>query len=242
MTGLTERQTQLLKAIVEEYVSAAEPVGSKTLVEKYKMDISPATVRNEMAALAKEGYLEQPHTSAGRIPASLGLRYYIRSLMEEESLPVLEEVSIKQRLWNERENFIKLLRSAVLSLSENTRYLAIITVDDGHVLHAGSVNILDHPEFYDIEVTRSVLNLLDRFDLISEIFSKGALEEEVNILIGGEIGLANFEPVGIVFSRYNSGKNKGVIGVVGPARLNYPRTVPLVRFFSNLLREFGGVW
>ena len=72
MAGLTERQVQLLKAIVEEYVATAEPVGSKALVEKYKLDISPATVRNEMAAMTQEGYLEQPHTSAGRIPAPLG--------------------------------------------------------------------------------------------------------------------------------------------------------------------------
>ena len=242
MAGLTERQVHLLKAIVEEYVATAEPVGSKALVEKYKLDISPATVRNEMAAMTQEGYLEQPHTSAGRIPAPLGLRYFIRSLMEEEALPVLEEVSIKQRLWNEREDSVKMLRSAAMALSENTGCLALLTLDEGYVFHAGSVNILDHPEFYDIEVTRSVLNILDKFDLLSEIFSKATSGEEVNVLIGEEIGLANFEPVGIVFSRYDSGRVSGSLGVIGPSRLNYPRVIPTVRFFGNLLKEFGGAW
>src|SRR3989344_1804662 len=109
MSDLNDRRIRLLKAIVEEYVRTAEPVGSKNLVRRYKLRISPATVRNEMAVLVEDGFLDQPHTSAGRIPAPMGIRYYIRSIIEEEEMPVLEEVAVKQRLLELKDDYALLL-------------------------------------------------------------------------------------------------------------------------------------
>ncbi len=87
MPTISPRQAQLLRIIIEEYVKSAEAVGSENIVAKYSLGVSPATVRNEMAALTQEGYLEQPHTSAGRIPTALGFRYYLSDLMEELDIP-----------------------------------------------------------------------------------------------------------------------------------------------------------
>src|SRR5690554_6516245 len=109
---LSERRRQLLKAIIDEYIESAEPVGSEFIVEKYSLGVSPATVRNEMVALTQSGYLKQPHTSAGRIPTSLGLKTYINELMKEADLPVKDEVTIKESLWEQRFQFHKLLRQA----------------------------------------------------------------------------------------------------------------------------------
>jgi heat-inducible transcriptional repressor len=81
---LTERRQKLLKIIVDEYVTSAQPVGSSALVEKYRLPYSSATVRNEMARLEEDGYITQPHTSAGRIPTDNGYRYYVETLMSEE--------------------------------------------------------------------------------------------------------------------------------------------------------------
>jgi len=80
---LTERRVEILKAIVEEFIDNAQPVGSKTLMEKYGLPYSSATIRNEMAALETEGYLEKPHTSAGRIPSNKGYRFYVEHLDEK---------------------------------------------------------------------------------------------------------------------------------------------------------------
>ncbi|MBQ4251793.1 MAG: heat-inducible transcription repressor HrcA, partial [Erysipelotrichaceae bacterium] len=82
---LTERRKQIFKAIVEEFIKTAEPVGSKTLVEKYDMPYSSATIRNEMNYLETVGLLEKTHTSSGRIPSTKGYRYYVENLMSQET-------------------------------------------------------------------------------------------------------------------------------------------------------------
>ena len=80
---LTERRSALLNLIVQDYVDTALPVGSKALVSKHQMDVSPATIRIEMAHLEEGGYISQPHTSAGRVPSDKGYRYYVETLMSE---------------------------------------------------------------------------------------------------------------------------------------------------------------
>jgi len=109
---LTDRQIKLLEAIIREYSESSEPVGSKTVVAKYSIKASPATIRNEMAALLEDGFLEMMHTSSGRIPTSRAFRYFVERLMHEDELPVLQEVAVKQRLWPQRFEFEKLLRNA----------------------------------------------------------------------------------------------------------------------------------
>lgn len=87
---LDERKKKILSSVVEDYIESAEPVGSKTLVEKYHLDYSSATIRNEMKLLEEEGYLEQPHVSAGRIPSTKGYRYYVDNLMKENKLSMVD--------------------------------------------------------------------------------------------------------------------------------------------------------
>ena len=82
--ALTQRMVDILKAIVDEFVSTAEPVGSKTLVDKYNLPYSSATIRNDMATLESLGYLEKPHTSAGRIPSNKGYQYYCENLLKKD--------------------------------------------------------------------------------------------------------------------------------------------------------------
>lgn len=242
MAQLSGRQTQLLKAIVEEYIKTAEPVGSKNLVEKRGLNVSSATVRNEMARLAKEGFLKKPHTSAGRVPTAMGLRFYLNSLMEESSLPVLKEVALKQRLWQERFEFQKLFHEATLALAEVTGYLSFIADSSGFVLHAGAVNILEHPEFFDIEATRAVLNLLDHQDLLENLFAKAGGEEEIHVLIGEETELPNLSECGVVFANFSAGKRSGTIGILGPSRMEYATVFPTIRYFKNLIEEVGQGW
>lgn len=239
---LTERQINLLKAIVEEHMETGEPVGSLGLSEKYKLGCSSATIRNEMANLVEHGLLGQPHTSAGRLPTTIGIRYYLTVLMEEEEVPVLQEVAIKQRLWQEREAFDRLLRQAALALADATRLLAVITTHNGHVFSAGQVNILEHSEFFDIDVTRALLNLLDHHDLMHEVFEKASSEEALRVLVGEELGMPNLEPCGTVFSSYKAGKHTGVVAVFGPARMPYPKIIPAIRYLKGLLEEVGGGW
>src|SRR5918999_2404241 len=87
---LTDRRALILRAIVSHYVGTGEPVGSKVLVERYRLGVSPATVRNEMAALEDAGYIYQPHTSAGRVPTDTGYRYFVDAWASNRRLPAAD--------------------------------------------------------------------------------------------------------------------------------------------------------
>src|SRR4029078_3746500 len=103
MHDLTQRQVEILKSLIEEYIETAEPVGSETLEKKHNLSASPATIRNEMVRLTELGYLKKPHTSAGRIPTPNGMKFYVKELMKEKELSVAEEVAVKEKLWDYRD-------------------------------------------------------------------------------------------------------------------------------------------
>ena len=117
---LTPRQITILKAIIEEYISTAEPVGSETLDKKYNLGVSPATIRNEMMRLTDLKMLHQPHTSAGRSPTPLAMRYYVDHLMKTKDMSVADEVAVKDKIWEYRQEVDKLLREATKTLAEKT--------------------------------------------------------------------------------------------------------------------------
>ena len=124
---LDERKKKILQAIVEEYIDSAEPVSSGYLLDKCEeLNCSSATIRNEMAELEKIGYLEKPHTSAGRIPSQKGYRYYVDELLREDELTLQEMMMIKQKLEMKVNSLEDLTRIATSTLSEITHYTTIV--------------------------------------------------------------------------------------------------------------------
>lgn len=236
MVDLSDRQRALLKAIVEEYIESAEPVGSEVIERKHNLGVSPATIRIEMAKLTDLGYLRQPHTSAGRTPTSMGMRFYINELMSEKQLPVTAEVSIKQKMMANRSKEERLLKEAVTALAQRLGMLGLAVDDEGQQYYAGAANILDWPEFYDIDVARFVLSLFDQNPQLKEIIGKAKGTDPIHILFGEDMEFEYLRPTSFVFTRYEfSPTSGGVIGVIGPARMNFPLVLPYVRYVSNLL-------
>lgn len=119
---LTNRKKRILRAIVEIYISTAEPVGSKAVAEQAGLDISTATIRNEMADLTELGYLEQPHTSAGRIPSPMGYRLYVNELMGEHQLTMQETQRINDALNLKMEELDRVIDRAGKVLSQISDY------------------------------------------------------------------------------------------------------------------------
>lgn len=237
---LTDRQKALLKAIIEEYIETAEPVSSEVVERKYDLGVSPATIRIEMVRLTEAGFLRQPHTSAGRVPTSMGFKLYVSELMKEKQLPVTAEVSIKEQLMAQRARREKLLKQAVSSLAQCCDMLGMALGDDGEIYWAGAANILDWPEFYDIDVARFVLSLFDEFPRLQEIIGKAQGADPIHILFGEDLGFENLRPTGFVFTRYEMQTDgSGVIGVIGPARMNFPLVLPYVKYIRDLLYEAG---
>ena len=124
---LSERKEKILRAIVDDYIMSAEPVGSAYILENHELGVSSATVRNEMAALEEAGYLEKPHTSAGRVPSVLGYRTYVNSLMKEYSLTLNEIAQIKNTIARQYMEFDKVLSSMSEMMSFLTNYTAVLT-------------------------------------------------------------------------------------------------------------------
>ncbi len=123
---LDNRKKKILTAVIKDYVVTAEPVGSKTLVEKYDLKISPATVRNELARLEDLGYLKQPHTSAGRIPSDLGYRFFVDSIAENEPLPAEERLTISHFFSSIDYEIEELVKETSSILTKLTNYVSLV--------------------------------------------------------------------------------------------------------------------
>lgn len=126
-THLTERQQVVLRLVVQEYIKSALPVSSKAIITDYKVGVSSATIRNEMAALEEMGYIAQPHTSAGRIPTELGYRYFVEKLMEQTDLPLEEQRMIRHQFHQTRLELDQWLRLSAAVLAHTSHNASLVT-------------------------------------------------------------------------------------------------------------------
>lgn len=242
MSNLTPRQTKILKSIVDEYIETALPVGSDTIEKKFDLGVSPATIRNEMVRLTQEGFLKKTHSSAGRTPTAMALKYYVGNLMKEQDMSLTEEVAVKEKVWDSRNEVEKLLREATKELAIRTKELAVSATNKGDVYTAGMANILDAPEFFDIDLTKAILSQLDENSFWEGIINNSWGEGPVRLLIGSDLGGEMFEPCSFTFSRFEIGPRRGAIGVIGPARSNFSRIFPTIRYFGELIDEVFRGW
>jgi heat-inducible transcriptional repressor len=237
--ALTARQTQILKAMIDEYIETAEAVGSENLEKKYNLGVSPATIRNEMVALTRLGYLRQLHTSAGRMPTPKAMKFYVDQLMEEKQMSVAEEVKVKEGVLGKREDIDQLLDEATRALAQSTRALAVAALDEEDKLwRCGYSNLFLNPEFTDLESLSSLFSFLEEIKAMHELFFERMTGlTPVEVLFGEELGWPGFSPVGVVGTRFNIGGKRGALGVIGPARLPYSRVIPVVRYFKDMIEQ-----
>src|SRR5512143_3758005 len=127
MPELTERQKTLLLLIIRDYIESAQPVGSKRLVEHYHINLSTATIRNEMAALTEMGYLRQPHTSAGRVPTEEGYRYFVSQMMNQAVLPASIQATISHQFYQARPGVEQWMTLAASVLAHQSQGVSVVT-------------------------------------------------------------------------------------------------------------------
>ena len=238
MTGLTARQTQVLKALIDEYIESAEPVGSEVLEKKHDLGVSSATIRNEMVSLTKAGFLKQPHTSAGRVPTPYAMKFYIDTLMEEKQMSLADEVKAKEEVWDVRDDTDQLMSEAVQSLAQRTGNLAIATVDeDGRVWHSGYANVFANPEFADLALCADLFSMLEEADSIHDLFFKRVRAgSPFDVIFGEDLGWPTMAPVSVVATQFNLRGKTAALGVIGPARL-CPTVIPILRYFGKMMQE-----
>lgn len=230
---MTERQIAILTAIIEQYAEVAVPVGSVTLAKLF--NVSSATIRSEMARLEEMGLIEQPHTSAGRIPTDKGYRFYVNLLTQqnENNLELDRSArAIEARVSTHGSRADRAIRSAVDSLVDLTQNLGLATIGDELYL-SGIGNLFSQPEFMTGSHAQSVARLLDNLEpWLREV----APNEPLNVFIGSENPIGRASGATLIISRFRSPfSDNSYIGVLGPTRQSYGRVMRLVRQTGAML-------
>lgn len=240
---LTERQERLLLSILKEYLDTAQPVGSIELRKKYDIDASSATIRNEMVELSRLGFLEKEHISSGRKPTALAWRWFLNEALEEKMLAPSEETETKMKIFKQRFQKTRLVKEAVENVTKLTHYPSVALIDDT-VLYAGIGELLEYPEFQEIEVLQNILNVIEDYTLMNSIFTRHVdNDSKVKVLIGNELGINAFGQCSVVFAYFNLHRSeKGIISVIGPSRMNYSKVIPAIRYVVECLNEAVNGW
>ena len=309
---ISEREKLVLNAIVDYYLTIGETIGSRTLVKKYGIELSSATIRNVMADLEDMGFIEKTHTSSGRIPTDMGYKYYLTELLKVEKV-TQEEIENINNVYNRRVDELEnILKKTSTLLSRLTNYagiavkpradnkkidMAVIIMDDRRVktrnihlpypiskkevekkveelnkkIKNDEVSINDLERFFienndiiyeydkDDELCKYFINNLpsmlkneniaevtdvieffnERKD-IKELFEKlieqkaqENLNSNVNVILGDELGIKELEDFSFVYSIYDIGGAQGIIGVMGPKRMAYSKTMGLINHVSR---------
>ena len=333
---LNDRKKKILQLIIEDYISTAEPVGSRTIARKYDLGISPATIRNEMSDLELLGYLEQPHTSAGRVPSAQAYRFYVDSLIEPGSLTDNDMALINSWYKERRRNIDDIFQSTAKILSRMTqnvsmvlankdtgavfRYIKFlpldsshailcIVTDDGNVdncvgeiplgmrpeemdylagrissvlegkelseisdellsaLHmdvaedkvlftsflqaikrmsrkqneqrvflGGTKQLLNQPEFRDVERVKSLLGILEEEKVVRDLLVAGE-DSGLKITIGTENKFTGIQDCSMVQATYRlNGKIVGTMAVLGPTRMEYGKVITVMDSLHKYLK------
>lgn len=232
------RRQKILEAIIESFIQDALPVGSKHITEYYHFDVSPATIRNEMAALEKEGYITQPHTSAGRVPTSRAYRMLVDQMKEQSRLVEQAQhdmLQIRNQYYlNKTKEKLYDTVSILASATDNVSFATI--PEKGQFFYIGISNILRKPEFItEPEKLTRVIEVLEH-DL-ARALSELQITEEGAIYIGEENILPEFQSCSLLAMPYRHQGFKGVMGILGSTRMNYPYNMAALRSAIQLLNE-----
>ncbi len=226
---ISDRKKLILETLIKEYLKTATPVSSGILVDKYKLDISPATVRNEMMELEEEAFIYQPHTSAGRIPTEAAYNLILNGLNKDKKKKELKDTELKllDQLFKNDESSYKQTAKAIAELSGAAVFWAFHKND---LYYTGLANLFAQPEFKEVNMVCDVSNIIDRMEeIIDEIFED--LELGGQTLIGSKNPFGNF--LSTVLVKYKNNNQTGIFGILGPMRMNYSRNLSLVEFIKQ---------
>ena len=259
---LDERKKKILQAVIDEYIQSAEPVSSGSIAGKYSLNYSSATIRNEMADLEKEGYLDKPHTSSGRVPSALGYRLYVDELLKEDNISLEEIKYIKSKLETRVNEMEELTKIATNTLSEITHYttvaigpknnlqnieevkfvllgkrmlMAIILTDTG-IIKETIIKFDEDISEEQVETLTFIFNnLIDTKDIVVDLLNTG-FAKDINVYIGDENDNEQLKDFSIItFKHRYKDRDLGTIGIIGPKRMDYSKVISVMKYISKKL-------
>jgi len=236
---MTTRQQKILEIIVREYVDNPQPVTSKILAKK--LGLSSATLRNEMMDLENLGYLNQPHTSAGRVPTDKAYRFFINQLNKGKV-----EVSVKRPKSavalreGGHTNPETMFRDLVQTLAKMSGNLAFGAIEEMHsFFQTGLSNLFREPEFADREFFGETARIMEEFEKhFNELFANVS-ENETKVFIGKDNPMGKTKKISIIVSKCKMPNQKhGVIGLLGPTRMRYDYNISLINKLRELMEGY----
>lgn len=231
---MTQRQKQILFAIIEQYAEVASPVGSQLLAKVF--GVSSATIRAEMGELERLGFITQPHTSAGRVPTDKGYRFYVNNLSEQKEVVDMESRAERALAARVQDAGLpdRAIRSAVDTLVELTHNLGLATI--GNQLYiSGLSNLFGQPEFERTSQARQVAALLDNLE---PWLREAAPNQPLSVYIGSENPIGRSAGCSLIISRFNSPySDRSYIGVLGPTRQHYRDVMSFVGRAGRTLED-----
>lgn len=235
---MNERQAKLLTAIIDQFIATALPVGSKGLLESTDFGVSSATIRNEMSRLEDEGFLHQPHISAGRVPTAKGYRLYVKQFME----PSGHEKVVRQQFNALKEEYLKRkdqerAYETVALLSRMTPNLAFATVPHkDRLYYLGLANVLRQPEFQaDPMLATGVVEVLE--EGLTNVLSQMDVDDRVHYYIGEHHLLPQMQSCSLLVTRYRLRGEPGFLGIMGPMRMDYAYNTVALEMAADMLQS-----
>lgn len=223
-----------MDAVIQEYIETARPVASRGIMRKFRIDVSPATIRHEMGELDEMGYLEQPHTSAGRIPTDQGYRFYIDEIAENKRIsahftpPRAREVD-------------EFFHEATKIMAELSHSFAVFGMPGRHNFEkSGFSEIMQEPEFADEVFAHDFGELADEIEEAFDVFFRNLEEfEEPKVFIGSESPIQSGRRCGMVVSQLPVPANQnGFFALIGPKRMDYRRNISLINELQSYARRY----
>lgn len=263
----SERNDAILDLIISSYIKTAEPVGSRMISKNSDLGLSSASIRNVMADLEEQGFLRQPHTSAGRVPTDRGYRYWVDSLMQPEELNENEKNLIQDELSRSRSieglavRICKLISeitgNAVVVYIRNLKRVSFLSYlleelvethklvdffeEEPELFIDGTSRMFEQPEFQDLAKMRALLHAFDeKMDFMNAMI-KSAEDDAVHVRIGRENEFGDLEDVSLVtkdcYMSRLTNTPIGGIAVVGPTRMRYSKVVSVVDYVADGVSE-----
>ncbi len=233
----------ILRALIEEYVEFAIPVASRTIVDNYNLNVSSATVRNDLSYLEDSGYILQPHTSAGRIPTDAGYREFVDEIIDDIEPDVDPEyesrVSEIRRSADSIDRMLEELSAEIATLTNCLSIIAPGRCDSEHmpIAKRGITAIMSQPEFRDSSSLLPLMEILEDNSVLVKVLSEQSPAGDIQIRIGEENAREGLRGVSVVTASFGEGENTGTIAVIGPTRMNYSDVIKAVSLATDVLKK-----
>ncbi|HNW23656.1 MAG TPA: hypothetical protein PKH06_02745 [Candidatus Dojkabacteria bacterium] len=241
MQSITERQREILMAIIREFMESADEVGSLSLLEKYNLGVSSATIRNEMARLMELGLLEKSHISSGRFPTDQALRMYVSNLLGSSSLNPMITVEIRQGIFRDRFSKETVIDSILKIVSDETESVAFVVINDIS-RYWGVSNLFKYEELHSWDKLQRIMNILEDTNFLKNMMRKYS-GSGVSLVIGEESGVKGLGECAMVFTQLPFwDTNNAHIGVIGSKRMDYAKSVPALREVQSSMRNVMKGW